>query len=73
VFPLRLYDRCCLVACTEAERVAAPLPVRVPRPDAIAEHGHGHSRAGVRRGVQLHRQPHIPIPGVRALPRRGHR
>jgi hypothetical protein len=71
VFPLRLCDRCCHVACTEAERVAAaPLLVRVPRPGAVAEHDHGHGRAGVRRGVQLHRQPHVPMPGVRALPRR---
>jgi hypothetical protein len=71
VFPLRLSDRRCLVACTEAERAtAAPLPVRVPRLDEVTEHDHGHGRAGVHRGVQLRRQPHVPVPGVRALPRR---
>jgi|UniRef100_A0A804QYB8 hypothetical protein len=37
---------------------------------AVAEHDHGHGRAGVRRGVQLHRQPHVPMPSVRTLPRR---
>jgi hypothetical protein len=71
VFHLRLCDRRCLVACTDAERAAAaPLPVRVPRPSAAAEHDHGHGRASVRRRVQLHRQPHVPVLGVRALPRR---
>jgi hypothetical protein len=71
VFPLRLCDRRCLITCTEAERAdAAPLLVRVPRPDAVVEHDHGHGRAGIRQGVQLRRQPHVPVPGVRALSRR---
>ncbi|KAG2653058.1 hypothetical protein PVAP13_1NG424538 [Panicum virgatum] len=55
-----------------AAACAAPLaaPVRAPRPRAVPERVRARARAGVRRGVQLLRDQGVPVPGVRALPRR---